>query len=177
MPVLFHTYVYRPWTDSRDSSKRVSTLDHPVEYKRKMVLNPLYITDLQTHAKGSTFLYSDNFGDRREGPSRIICDHTVAQIKTHMDTSANSNAIKLPIFPNNNPSKTPVDTTISWATIAYADMYNPDKAVCCWVIYDKGSFKRVEVLVKLAIEDVVRLVTSGNTTATFSTYEGPIDLF
>lgn len=169
MAVLFHALVYKPWVDSRDSGKRVTTLDHSTEYKREMILNPYFISELKTHAKGSTFSYSDNFGDRREGPSTIICDHTVAQIKAHADTAANSNFIKLPIYKNNNRLNATTDTTINWATIAYADRYNPNPENTCWVIYDRGSFKRVEVLVALAIEDIVRLVASGNTTATFST--------
>jgi hypothetical protein len=169
MAVLFHAQVFKPWVDSRDSGLRVTSLDHPTSYKREFVLNPYFISELKTHTKGSTFHYSDNFGDRREGPSTIICDHTVAQIKAHADTTANSNFIKLPIYINNNRNNSTVDTTINWATIVYADRYNPNPENTCWVVYDRGSFKRVEVLCNLAIEDVVRLVTGGNTTTTFST--------
>ena len=169
MPVLFRCFVYSPWVDSRDSSNRVTNLDHPVQYKRQFALNPYYISDLITHTKGSTFKYSDNIGDRREAPSTIICDHTVTQIKAHMASTANSNMITLPIYVNNNRNNATVDTTIPWAAIAYADRYNPNPENTSWVIYNRGSFKRVEVLVKLALEDVVRLVTSGNTTRTFST--------
>jgi hypothetical protein len=169
MPVLFGTHVYLPWVDARDSSKRVARLDHSPEYKRFFVLNPLFITDLKTHAKGSTFKYSDNFGDRRERWSTVICDHSVAQITTHMDEAAHTNAITLPIHPNNNPEKTAVDTTIQWRTIAYVDRYNPDPENHCWVIYDKGSFRRVEVLCNLALEDIPDLIKTGTTSTTFST--------
>lgn len=169
MPILFKAHVYKPWVDSRDSGLRVTNLDHPTQYKRSFVLNPYFISDLKTHTKGSTFLYSDNIGDRRERPSTIICDLTVTQIKAIMATTANSNMITLPIYKNNNRNNATTDTTIPWAAIAYADRYNPNPENTCWVIYDRGSFKRVEVLVNLAIEDVVRLVLSGNTTATHST--------
>jgi len=168
MAILFLAHVFRPWTDSRDSGNRVVTLDHSPEYKRSFVLNPLKISDLLPHAKGSTFKFSDNFGDRRERYSTIICDKTVAQITAILDTAPFSNAITLPICPNNNHEKTPVDTVIQWSQICYADRYNPDPENFCWVIFNKGSFKRVEVLCNLAIEDVVDLVRSGSTTTTFS---------
>jgi hypothetical protein len=168
MAVLFLAHVYKSWVDQRDSGNRVTTLDHSPQYKRSFVLNPLKISDLLTHTKGSTFKFSDNFGDRRERYSNIICDKTVAEIKAILDTAPFSNAITLPIHPNNNPEKTPVNTTIQWAQICYADRYNPDPENHCWVIYNLGSFKRVEVLCNLAIEDVVDLVRYGSTSSTFS---------
>lgn len=171
MAILFLAQVYRKWNDARDSGSRVSLLDHDpaTNLHREFVLNPLKISDLISHTLGSTFKFSDNFGDRRERWSQIICNKTVAQIETILDTAPFSNAITLPIHPNNNPEKTPVNTTIQWAQICYADRYNPDPENHCWVIYNKGSFKRVEVLCKLAIEDVVDLIRSGSTTTTFST--------
>ena len=167
--ILFIAKVFQPWTDERDSSKRVTHLDRFPEYSRDFVLNPFFITDMKSHTKGSTFHYSDNPGDRREKWSTIICNKTVALIEAIMDTAAANNWITLPIHPNNNPEKTAVNTTINWSTIAYADRYNPDPENHCWVIYDKGSFKRVEVLCNLALEDIVDLVRGNTTSATFST--------
>jgi hypothetical protein len=177
MSVLFITKVYL-WEDQRDSKNRVSPLDISKHGFREFVLNPYFITDLKTNALGSEFLYSDNIGDRRERWSRIVCDKTVAQIITYSDTAPASTAITLPIYPFNNPWGTPkfplrdtVDTTIGWASIAYVERYNPDPAHKCWVVYDKGSFKRVEVLTNLALEDVPDLVRGGSTSTTFSTVE------
>ena len=175
MAVLFLAKVYKPWVDERDSGNRVTLLDRPVQYARDFVLNPHFIADLVTHTKGSTFAYSDNFGDRRERHSTIICNKTVSEITAYFDTTPDSNAITLPIYPNNNAEKIPVDTTIQWSTIAYADRYNPDPEKNCWVIYDRGSFKRVEVLVNLAIEDIVSLVKTGTTSTTYSTVEDYFD--
>jgi len=177
--VLFLCKVFENWTDQRDSSNRVSQADVHGEGHRDVVLNPYFITDLQTHALGSTFKYSDNIGDRRERWSRIICNKTVAEIVAYVDTTPHTNAITLPIYPHSNPwgfpkwpLRTTVDTTIGWATIAYVIRYNPDPQHKCWVIYDKGSFKRVEVLCNLAIEDVPDLIRGGGTTSTtFSTVD------
>jgi hypothetical protein len=167
--ILFLAKCYRPWVDQRDSGKRVSLIDREPELSRDYVLNPHFISDLLTHTKGSTFKYSDLWGDRREKHSNIICNKTVVQVEALMDTAPFSNAITLPICPNNNHEKTPVNTVIQWSMIAYADRYNPDPENFCWVIYDRGSFKRVEVLCKLALEDVVDLVRGGSTSSTFST--------
>jgi hypothetical protein len=166
--ILFLAQISRPWVDSRDSGNRVVTLDHSPQYKREFVLNPHNISDLKTHTKGSTFKFFDVFADRRERWSDIICNKTVAEIKTIMDTAPITNAITLPIHRNNRIENETVDTTIQWSQIAYCDRYNLDPEHHCWIIYAKGGFKRVEVLCNLAIEDVVDKVRSGNTTSTFS---------
>ena len=174
VPFLCKVYV---WEDIRDSSNRVSVLDENTEGHRDFVLNPYFITDIKAHALGSEFKYSDNIGDRRERYSRVVCDHNVAQLIAHAVEVAHTNAITLPIYPHANPwgtpffpLRTPVDITIPWCTIAYVVRYNPDPQHKVWVVYDKGSFKRVEVLTNLALEDVpdlIRLV--GTTSTTFST--------
>ena len=174
MAVLFLTEISK-WTEWRNSSNRITSLDHPPNHKRTFVLNPHFISDLVAHTGGSTFKYSENFGDRREGSSTIICDKTVSEIIAYFDTAPDSNAITLPIHPNNRIENTPVDTTIQWSTIAYVDRYNPDPENHCWVIYDRGSFKRVEALVDLALEDVVGLVRTGTTSTTYSTVEDYFD--
>jgi hypothetical protein len=167
--ILFLTKVFRPWVDMRDSKWRVSALDNSTEGHRDFVINPYFITDVLTHTKGSTFKMSDNIGDRREKWSTVICDKTPAQLITIADTAAHTNAITLPIHKANDPERDTVDTTIAWATIAYAVRYNPDPENHCWVIYDRGSFRRVEVLTNLALEDIVDLVRGGSTSTTFST--------
>ena len=167
--ILFEAFVYKPWTDERNSGLRVTNLDHAPQYKRQFVLNPYLISEVTTTTTGTTFKYTDNFGDRREKPSTISCNLTVTQLKSIADTTANSNTIKLPIYKNNNRNNATTDTTILWSNIVYCDRYNPAPDNCCWVVYTQGAFKRKEVLVNLAIEDIVRLVKSGNTTRTFST--------
>jgi hypothetical protein len=172
--VLFLTEIFK-WAEVRNSSNRISYLDHPPTNKREFALNPHFLSDLKTHTLGSTFKYSENPGDRREGSSTIICDKTVSEIIAYMDTPADSNAITLPICPSNNSENTPVDTTIQWATIAFVSRYNLDPENFAWVVYDRGSFKRVQVLVNLALEDVVGLVRTGTTSTTYSTVEDYFD--
>jgi hypothetical protein len=169
MAVLLKVKIYHPWVDHRDSKNRVGENSWHPDLVRDFVINPLKISDLKSHAKGSTFKFSDNFGDRRERYSTIICDKTVAQITTALDTAPHTNVITLPIHINNNPEKDTVNTTIQWGQICYADRYNPDPENHCWVIYNRGSFKRVEVLCEMSLEDVRDYVITGSTTTTYST--------
>jgi hypothetical protein len=170
--ILFIAKIYS-FIDSRDSGKRISKLDHPnatdTVHHREMILNPHFISDMTVNATyGTNLKYSDNFFDKKERYSTVIVDKSISAIKTYTDTAPNSNTIQLPIYPNNNPDKTAVNTTIQWASIIYADRYNPNPDNKCWVVYLQGAFRRREVLVALAIEDVMRLVKSGNTTSTFT---------
>lgn len=154
------------WDESRTSGNRKTNLDGA---SREFLLNPHFMTDITTNATyGSNLKYSDNFLDRREGLSTLIINKTPAQIITYANTAANSNTIALKICPHNNPDNTAVSTVIQWANIVYANRYNPNPGNFCWVVYLEGAFKRKEVLVNLAIEDVMRLVRSGNTTTTFT---------
>ena len=163
--IPFITKVYS-YVDSRHSGKHKTNLDGA---SREMLLNPHFMTDITTNSTyGSNLKYSENFSDRREGLASLIIDKTPAQIVTYANTAANSNTIALKICPHNNPDKTAVSTTIQWANIVYADRYNPNPGNFCWVVFLEGAFKRKEVLCNQAIEDVMRLVRSGNTTTTFT---------
>ena len=100
--------------------------------------------------------------------STLIIDKTPAQIIVYANTAAYSNTITLPVHPHNNPDKAGVNTVIQWANIVYANRYNPNPGAHCWVVYLEGAFKRKEVLVNLAIEDVMSRVRGGGTTSTFT---------
>ena len=157
------------WVDCRDSSNRISKKE--ASTGRDFILNTNRITNLKAVTVSgvvrSTFQYSDVLGDRRENVSTIICDHTVAQIIAHFDDVPTSNAITLPIVPHNQPWGGPrfplratVDTTIARAAIAYVDRYNPDPNNYVWVCYQKGSFKRMEVLCSIDIYPTLTTTTT-----------------
>jgi hypothetical protein len=164
---LFLARVY-VWSDKRDSSNRINASERTSG--RQFILNTNRITDLKVlTASTCSFQYSDVIGDRREGESYIECDHSVAQIIAHFDDVPSSTAITLPIVPYNNPwgsphypIRTPVDTTIARAAIAYVDRYNPDPNNYVWVCYQKGSFKRMEVLCSIDIYPTLTTTTTDN---------------
>jgi hypothetical protein len=167
---LFICTVYS-WVDFRDSSNRISKKEATLG--RQFILNTNRITNLKAktvsgHVR-STFQYSEIIGDRRENVSTIICDHTVAQIISHFDDVPSSTAITLPIVPYNQPwgspkfpLQTPVNTTIARAAIAYVDRYNPDPNNYVWVCYQKGSFKRLEVLCSIDIYPTLTTTTTAD---------------
>jgi hypothetical protein len=156
---LFVVRVWK-WEDLRDSSNRIHASESTSG--RYFILNTNRITDLKDLSTlavaRSSFQYSENPGDRREGLSYIECDHSAAQIIAHFDDVPASQAVTLPIVPYNHPWGTPhfpirptVDTTVGIWSIAIVDRYNPDPNHYVWVTYYKGSFKRMEVLTLIDI--------------------------
>jgi hypothetical protein len=165
---LFLAKVY-VWASSRDSSNRINASERTSG--RQFILNTNRISDLKDLSTLAitkcSFLYADVIGDRRENFSYVECDHSAAQIISHFDDVPASTAITLPIVPYNNPwgspcfpLRTPVDTTIARAAIAYVDRYNPDPNNYVWVCYQRGSFKRMEVLCSIDIYPTLTTTTT-----------------
>lgn len=159
------------WVDLRDSTNRIHASETTTG--RYFILNTNRITDIKEITGGgvtkSSFQYSENPNDRREGVSYLETDHTVAQLIAHFDDTPASQAVTLSIVPYNNPWGTPcfpirptVDTTIGIWSIAYIDRYNPDPNKYVWVCYYKGAFKRMEVL--CLIDTGSPILTSTSTT-------------
>jgi len=163
---MFVTLQITQWRDNRDSSKRVHPLDVGTLGYREYVINPNRISDLKVHGNGSCFLFSDNHRDRRESNSYIECNNTVAEIETAHNTAFHSKFITFPFCPKNDPTRTPIDTTLDEADCAYFDRYNPNPVDFVWLIYDRKAFRRVEQLVHLSLEDIPDIALTGTTTST-----------
>jgi hypothetical protein len=163
------------WRDNRDSSNRVAALDENQVGYRYYLINPNRISDMidlsTLQVAKSRFLFSDNHRDRRENNSLIECLLSPTQIQTLHDTDYASKFVTLPFFPKNDPTKTPVDTTIDVEDIAYFDAYNPDPTNYVWLVYNRKAFKRVEQLVNLNIDQAEDQVNDGSTTTTTTTTE------
>lgn len=161
------------WQDSRDSSRRTHPRDIAFTGYREFLINPNRIVDLKVRdTTKSSFLFSDNHRDRREGTSFVKSNSTVAAIEAAHNTSFHSKFITLPMCPKNNPTKTAVDTTLDVDDIAYFDRYNdPDYPGFCWVIYCKKAFRRVERLVSYSIEEIEDILETGTTSTTTTTEE------
>lgn len=162
------------WQDSRDSSKRSHARDIAMTGYREFLINPNRIVNLKVRdTTKSSFLFSDNHRDRREGTSFVKSNSTVAAIETAHNTAFHSKFITLPFCPKNDPTKTTVDTTLDVDDIAYFDAYNdPDYPNFCWVVYNRKAFKRIEQLVAYSIEQIEDIAETGTTsTTTTSTAE------
>jgi len=164
------------WVDSRDSRKRAHARDIAFTGYREFLINPNRISDLKDRSTLvlalSSFLFSDNHRDRREGNSYIECNLSPAQIETAHNTAFFSKFVTLPFCPKNNPHKTPVNHTIDVEDLVYFDRYNdPNHPGFCWLVYNRKAFKRVEVLVAYTIEQVEDILETGSTTTTTTTTE------
>jgi hypothetical protein len=155
------------WVDQRDSKQRVHPRDTWEVGFRLFILNPNRISDLKVHGTGSSFLFSDNHRDRRENNSFLISNSTVAEIEAAHNTAYHSKFVTLPFFPKNNPHRTPVNTTLDVEDIAYFDDYNdPDHPDCCWLVYNRKAFRRVEQLVRATFLRVPDILLTGTTSTT-----------
>lgn len=155
------------WVDLRDSTKRVHARDIWALAYRWFILNPNRMTDIKATDSGSSFLFSDNHRDRREANSFVECNSTVAELRTAYDTACFSNFVTFGFYPKNDPTRTPVDTTIDIDDIAYFDDYNdPDYPDCCWLVYNRKAFRRVEQLINVSFTDVPDIIETGTTSTT-----------
>ena len=159
------------WVDQRDSKKRAHARDIAMVGYRTFLINPNRIVDLKDRSTlalaRSSFLFSDNHRDRREGNSYVEMNLSPAQIETAHNTAFFSKFITLPFCPKNDPHKTTVDVTLDVEDIAYFDAYNdPDHPNFCWVVYNRKAFKRIEQLVAYSLEEVEDIAETGTTSTT-----------
>ena len=162
------------WVDQRDSTKRSHKRDIAMVGYRRFLLNPNRFVDIKDRSTlalaRSSFLFSDNHRDRREGNSYLEVNLSPAQLETAHNLAFHSKFVTLPFCPKNNPEKTPVDTTLDTEDLAYFDAYNdPDYPNFCWLVYNRKAYKRTEQLVAyniLQIEDILETGTTSTTTTT-----------
>lgn len=163
------------WVDVRDSSRRTHPRDIWGLGYREFLLNCNRFSDIKDRSSlvvpKSSFLFSDNHRDRREGNSYIEANSSPAQIITAHDTALHSKMITLPFCPKNDPAKTPVNVTLDVEDIAYFDRYNDDPDNFVWLVYNRKAFRRVEQLVAYNIEQVEDVLETGTTTTTTTTTE------
>jgi len=164
------------WQDQRDSSKRSHKRDIAMTGYRTFLINPNRIVDLKDRSTlvlaRSSFLFSDNHRDRREGNSYVEGNLSPTQLQTAHDLAFFSKFITLPFCPKNDPRKTTVDTTLDVDDCAYFDAYNhPDYPGFCWLVYDRKAFKRIEQLVAYSIEQVEDVAETGTTSTTTTSTE------
>jgi hypothetical protein len=109
----------------------------------------------------SKYYYTMNLYDRREKPHLIVGDTIVANIIVAMDDVLDSNAMLLKVFPDDDPTATPVNKYIDYADFAYA--FNGESAGTSWVHYYSKGFKQHRVLVDHTIAQLESLAESGAT--------------
>ena len=97
---------------------------------------------VSTGATSCKMYYISNDEDVREGIGYLECSSSVAEVQTAMNTTPSSNIITVNIYPNNNPARTPIATSIPAENIISLRSA-PSSS---WLQYkDKGSYRLVLV--------------------------------
>ena len=116
----------------------------------------------------SKYYYSLNLLDRREKPGFINATSTVAALIAALDTSLDSNAMELVVYPDDDVTATPVVKYIDYADFSYAYAYEADWTKS-WVVYSTKAFKEIKVLVNNSLAELVDIAATGTTTTTTTT--------
>ena len=153
--MLFLAYVMR-W--QADDWKRVRDNVNGTQY----LLNTYRLDSIRVHtgtaASGTSSLYYfDNPFDSRDSGHYMILDYPVDDLIHEINTVLNNNFITLAIFPNNDPTETPVDTDIGVANFAYAvaQVNHPTRS---WVTYSEAGWDLKTVLVDNTLADLLGMV-------------------
>jgi hypothetical protein len=102
------------------------------------------------------FLFSEDPDDHRDSPDYIEAyiftqSDALTELRYFHDLVPTSKFETLPIFPNFDPTATPVNTLVAWENIAYAyTSYQDFIHDRCHVVYYRDSWKRVECLVDMS---------------------------
>lgn len=98
-----------------------------------------------------TMFFFDNPANVKDGGARMkIDDETIASIIAYADLDHGSESVTLSLFPNNDVTATPVDTTIQKLDIAY--MWDQGHPVTnyTWLVYAEAGWDIKKVLVNEA---------------------------
>jgi len=140
--------------------KRVRDATNGTSY----LLNTNSLDGIQSHTSvtgaNSSMYYFDNPFDSRCNSNYMETDHTVAQLKTHMDTDMTHTHLALNVYPKNDPTESTESQTYFLWQIAYAcavpDSYSATQSYV-WVREDLG-FKVKRLRVNHTIAAILALV-------------------
>ncbi len=127
-----------------------------------VLLNTNRIGLLEADGSNSQFYYTMNPVDRREKASHIKATTTVANIIVAMDDVLSSNAMSLPVFPNDDITQSTVQKYIDYADFAYA-VGHATEADKSWVYYYSKGFLRHRVLVDYTLAQLESIAETGAT--------------
>jgi hypothetical protein len=155
--MLFLATVTKWQTRKPDTDKRVRDTTNGTQY----LLNTNRLDGIRamTSAAYSSLYYFENPFDHRCNSGYMEVHLTVAQLKTQADTVPTHVYMTLPIYPNMDSTKTPVDTTIpignfAWGVVV-ADSGNTTDSL---VYYVTSGNKLVRARVKLTLAQLLALI-------------------
>jgi hypothetical protein len=101
----------------------------------------------------TSFYYFDNPTDNRDNSSYVVCNSTVAEIITYMDTVPSHTHVDLKMFPNGDHTQAAVTTVIPIDNFAFARAVDDAHAATqsyVWYVDSGWRFKRCRVEHSLA---------------------------
>lgn len=134
-------------------TKRVRDAVNGTQY----LLNTNRLDSIRAHgaSESSLFYFDDAFNSRDKGAYMEVVK-TPAQLITLIDTSQNK-YVTLPIFPDNDTTKTTVNRTFLAKDIAYA-VVKYTGSDYSWVTYCDSAFKKYTVLVDYTLAEIIALM-------------------
>lgn len=132
------------WESSRDSKNHVSLAE--VLPGREILLNCNRMSEVKAKGSNTSFYYTENPSDPRDGRSYIEIYNHSATVLTAIAAAYPAEYRILPIYRDNDPAKATINTAIRSADIVYVDENN-NNGTQSWVIFidAKGSRRRVLV--------------------------------
>ena len=128
-----------------------------------VLLNTNRIGLLEADGSNSKFYYTIKPGDRRDSATFIQATTTVANIIVAMDDVLSSNAMDLPVFPDDDITASTVQKYIDYTDFAYA-VGHESEADKSWVYYCSKGFKLHRVLVDYTLAQLEQIAETGATT-------------
>ena len=109
-------------------------------------LNTNRLSDIRDGGNDTaTLYYCDNPFDDRDAPHWMKLNTSVASLIVKMDDSVDHAYVTLNIYPDNDPTQTPVETTIHIGNFAYSKA-DPNNILRSWVTYTEDGWDIKTVL-------------------------------
>lgn len=160
------------WQTQRDGKSRITKLDKTGT--RDFLLNAGRINGLKANgADKCIFYFNEDSTNRRESLSKIYANNTIGEVETSINLQFASKFITLPIYNKNDVNRSTSDLTVHSEDVSWADAYKPDPTKGCWLVYNQNSFRRVEVLCSLTLQEIEDLA-AGTINTLIPTFDNTI---
>ncbi len=143
--------------------------NHKTPDRTPVVLNTEFISQVRVYQTSkSRFRFFPRPESKRGGRDKYIVEETNAEIVTAINTAFFATGITFNVYPDHDPTATPVATIFNVAEIiiAYEYEYNP---LFTWIEVNEKSWKQRKYLIDTLLENIPGKSETGTTTTT-STY-------